>query len=170
MKVQNRLFFIISMLVLVAAVVSAIAQLVFLARAEHGTGVVRELRAENVRCGRRNRSKCTKFEATVEVQSSAGKKSLLIGSGRVKGHSQPLSEARDRVGDRVPVVFDPDRPEKAYRDEASDIWSFPLGLLILQIGTLVASFFKRGEREPEPDELVALNLSGPPGHQPPGGN
>lgn len=162
MKVRNKLIFGLSVVFLVAAVCSAILQAMFLFRAEHGTGVVREMRAENVRCGRRNRSKCTEFKATVEVQSSAGQKLLVIDSGREKGHSLPLSKARDQVGDRVPVVFDPGRPAKAHRDEAWDIWRLPVGLLILQLGTLVVSLFKPSGRR-EPDEPVTLNLQGPPG-------
>jgi hypothetical protein len=57
----------------------------------------------------------------------------------------------------VPVVFDPNPPHKAYRDKPWDIWRFTLGLLVVQLGTLVASTFKRGTREP--DEPVTLKLS-----------
>jgi hypothetical protein len=148
MKVQNRFLLMLSMLLLAAVVYSAISQLRFLSHAERGTGVVRELRAVNTRCGKGMWSRCTKFFVTVDLQSSAGPQTLFLGAGRARGYDQPLSKARYQIGDPVPVVFTPNRDEETYRDEPSDIWAFPLSLLFLQIVTLIASLLKRESEEP----------------------
>jgi hypothetical protein len=62
-----------------------------------------------------------------------------------------LSKARYQIGDPVPIVFDPSRPEEPYRDKFLDVWGSSLTLLALQIFALVASL--RGSTEDEPVTL-----------------
>lgn len=154
LRVKNQFLFAISMTLLLAFCWSVVSQLLFLSRAERDVGVVREVRAHDDRCGGKRRHDCTKFLATVEFQSAGGRQSSALRAGDARGHGQPLSKARYRTGDPVPIVFDPSRPEEIYRDRFWDVWSTPLALLCIQIVALGASL--RGSKEDEP---VALELS-----------
>src|SRR5688572_22338739 len=103
MKVRRRILFTISMALLAVFCYSAISRLLFLARAERGVGVVRELRAENSVCGgtRRRRGTCTKFFAAVELRAAGGLQSIPFNAGYAMSYDQPLSRAVYHVGDRV---------------------------------------------------------------------
>jgi hypothetical protein len=151
LRVKNQLLFVISMTLLLAFCWSVISQLLFLSRAERAVGVVREVRAQNGRCGGKRRHDCTRFHAMVEFQSAGSRQSSYLSAGDARGHGQPLSKARYRIGDPVPVVFDPSRPEEVYRDKFLDVWGSSLAWLALQIVSLVASL--RGSKEDEPVTL-----------------
>jgi hypothetical protein len=154
LRVKNQFLFVISMTLLLAFCWSVISQLLFLSRAERDVGVVREVQAQNGRCGGKRRHDCTKFHATVEFQSAGSRQSSYLSAGEARGHGQPLSKARYRIGDPVPIVFDSNRPEEIYRDKFLDIWGSSLAWLFVQIFTLGASL--RGSKEDEP---VTLELS-----------
>jgi hypothetical protein len=154
MKVQNQFSFAVSLVLLIAFCWSVVGQILFLNRAEHGVGVVRELRAHNDRCGEKIRHDCTRFLATVELQVAGSTRSSYLDAGETGGHDQPLSKARHQVGDRVPFVFDPSRPEEIYRDEFWDVWGMSLGWLVFFVGALAASL-----RREESDELATLDLN-----------
>jgi Protein of unknown function (DUF3592) len=155
LRVKNQFLFVISLVLLAAFCWSVISQLLFLSRAERDVGVVREVRAHDDRCGGKRRRDCTKFHATVEFQSAGSRQSSYLSAGEARGHGQPLSKARYRIGDPVPIVFDPSRPEQIYRDKFLDIWGSPLAWLFFQIFTLGASLL-RGSKEDEP---VTLELN-----------
>ena len=156
MEVKNRTLFIISMTLLVAFCYLMISRLLFLAHAERDIGVVRELRAENGMCrrGKWGHIKCTKFFATVDFQSGASRQSFRLDAGYARTYNQPLAMALYRPGDRVPVVFNPNRPEEIFRDKFWDLWGLSLVSLIFQILTLTASF-----RDPDLSEPVTLKLN-----------
>lgn len=154
MRVKHRILFIISIALFAAFCYSAISRLLFLARAERDVGVVCEVRSENSLCGRRGRYLCTKFYAVVELRADGCWSSPYFAAGSAKDYNQPLSRALYKVGDRVPVVFDPDHPEGALRDKLWDLWGISFVVLLLQIVTLVASF-----RVPELNEIVTLKLN-----------
>jgi hypothetical protein len=154
LRVKNQFLFAISMTLLLAFCWSVISQLLFLSRAERGVGVVREVQAQNSRCGGKRRHDCTKFHAMVEFQSAGSRQSSYLSAGDARGHGQPLSQARYRIGDPVPIAFDPSRPEEIYRDKFLDVWGSSLTWLFLQIFALGASL-----RSSEEDEPVTLELS-----------
>lgn len=154
MKIKNKLLFGISMALLALFCYSMISQIRFLSRAEHGVGVVREVRAVNGRCGGKRKHSCTKFFATVEFQAAGSGASGELEAGDARGHDQPLSRASHQVGQSVPIVFDPNRPEEVHHDELWELWRFPLALLLFLVFTLVGSL----TQETETDEPVTLKL------------
>lgn len=154
MKVKNQFLFAVSMVLLVAFCWSVVSQILFLARAERGVGVVREVQARNDRCGGKRRHDCTRFLATVEFQVAGGRQSSYLDAGDARGHDRPLTDARHKVGEAVPIVFDSSRPEEIFRDKLSDVWATPLGWLFFLVGALAASL-----RREEPDEPVTLDLN-----------
>lgn len=156
MKIKNKVLFVISMALLVAFLYSVISQILFLSRAEHGIGVVRQVRALNGRCGGKRRHDCTRFFATVDFQSAGSRTSSDLEAGDVRGHNQPLSKALHQVGDSVPIVFDLDRPEEIYRDKLWDLWKSSLLLLFFQAFTLLGSIVRK--HPDADDELVTLQL------------
>jgi hypothetical protein len=152
LRVKNQFLFVISLALLAAFCWSVVRQLLFLSRAERDVAVVREVRAQDGRCGGKRRHDCTKFHATVEFQSAGRRQSGYLSAGEARGHGQPLSKARYQIGDPVSIVFDPSRPEEPYRDEFLDVWGSSLTLLALQIFSLGASLL-RGSTEDEPVTL-----------------
>lgn len=153
MKIKNKFLFVISMALLVAFCYFTISQLLFLSRAEHGVGVVRRVWAVNGRCGGKRKHDCTKFLATVEFQSDGSRISSDLRAGKTRGHDQPLSKAMHQVGDSVPIVFDPNRPEEISRDRFWDLWGASLLLLFFQAFTLLGSVVRDSEMDDEPVTL-----------------
>ena len=155
MKIHDGFLFTISMALLAFFCYSVTSRLLFLARAERDMAVVRALSAENDRCGGRRKYRCTKFFATVDVQSGGSRQSSRIKAGAVKKHDQPVSRALYRPGDRVPVFFTPDRPEEIFRDKFWDLWGPSFSSLIVLI-----FFLKISVGDPELSEPTTLKLNG----------
>lgn len=155
MKIREWFLFAMSMLLLAMCLYFGISRLLFLARTQRAVGVVRELSAENGRCGgTRNRYKCTKFFAAVELQSAGGRQSSRIDAGNAKDYGQPLSRALYLPGDRISVFFDPNRPEDICRDEFWDLWGRSFSFFVFAI-----FIFWGSVRNPKVDELVTLKLN-----------
>lgn len=153
MKIHNRFLFKVSIALLAVFGYLVTSRLLFLNRAERCVGVVREVEARNDRCGYKRRRVCTRFSALVEFQSTSGRHYVSLNGGHVDGYDQHVSLALYKIGDPVPVVFNPGHPEEAYRNQLRDLWGVPILLLLCQIFTLLASF-----RDPELNEPVRLNL------------
>lgn len=154
-KIHDGFLFTISMALLAFFCYSVTSRLLFLARAERDIAVVRALSAENGRCGGKRKYRCTKFFATVDVQSGGSRLSSRIKAGAIKKHDQPVSRAFYRPGDRVPVFFNPDRPEEIVRDKLWDLWGPSSFCLILLLFLLTLSF-----RDPDLSEPATLKLNG----------
>ncbi len=151
LRVKNQFLFALSITLFLIFCGSVVSQVLFLSRAERDVAVVREVQARDDRCGTKRRHDCTRFLATVDFQSAGSRQSSSLRAGEARGHGQPLSKARHQVGDSVPIVFDPSRPEEIYRDKFLDVWGSSLAWLFFQILALGASL--RGSKE---DELVTL--------------
>ena len=155
MKVRDCFLFVTSMILLAVCFYFAISRFLFLARAQRAVGVVRELSAENGRCGgARNRYNCTKFYAAVELQSAGGRRSSRIDAGYTKHYGQPVSRALYQPGDRIPVFFDPNHPEEICRDKFWDLWGRSLSFFLFTV-----FIFWGSVRNPEMSELVTLKLN-----------
>ena len=89
----------------------------------------------------------------MELQSASGQQSSRIAAGYTKDYGQPLSKAFFQPGDRIPVFFDPNRPEKICRDKFWDLWGPSLSLFLFAI-----FIFWGSVRNPEMSELVTLKL------------
>lgn len=122
----------------------AIDRALFLQRAEATNGTTMSVSSHNGRCGggRRRRSHpCTKFKAAISFRTSSGVQSeLKLDAGSAPYHDQPTSRARYRVGQAVPVLYDPKNPGKAFHNSFLGIWGTPLwvglGSLSLFVGAL----------------------------------
>jgi hypothetical protein len=156
MKIKNGFLFTISLVLFVAFCYSLISQILFLSRAERGIGVVRQVRAVDSWCRGKRRHDCTKFFATVEFEFAGSRTFSDLEAGGARGHNQPLSKALHQVGDSVPILFDPNRPEEVRHDKLWDIWGSPLILLFFQAFTLLGSLTR--ESDTGADELVTLKL------------
>lgn len=155
MKIHDGFLFTISMALLAFFCYSVTSRLQFLARAERDIAVVRELSAENGNCGRGRKYRCTKFFATVDVQSGGSRLSSRIKAGDVRKHDQPVSRALYRPGDRVPVLFNPDRPKEIFRDKLWDLWGPSFYSLIVCIFFLTISV-----GDPDLSKPTTLKLNG----------
>lgn len=114
---------------------------IFLHTAEHTIGRVLALNSYDSRCGRRrSRYNCTKFDATVEFSTKAAARyTLEVSAGSARGYHQPLSSASLRVNEGVPVVYDPNKPTRAYEDSLWGVWGTPIMLAVFQITSLFVS-------------------------------
>lgn len=153
MKIHDWFLFMVSIALLAVFCCLLASRLLFLSHAERCVGVVREVEARNGRCGRKGRTECTKFSGLVEFQTTSGRHYVRLDGGRVNGHNKHPSLGLYRIGEPVPIVFNPDHPQEFYRDKLWDLWGFPGFLLLCQIFTLLASL-----RDPELNEPLALKL------------
>ena len=137
--IRQPLWAIVSLVVLVVLAGFVVERCMFLYRAERAIGRVIAVDSYNSTCGRRrSRYSCTEFDATVEFSTkTAARYTLEVSAGTARGYNQPLSRASRRVSDGVPVVYDPNKPTKAYEDSVWGVWGMPIILAMFQ----VASFF-----------------------------
>jgi hypothetical protein len=154
MKLWHRGYLGISILLLVVAIYFAVSSYRYLARYERATGVVTALNAENDRCYRGRQ--CTRFRADVDFTDGGAQKSTVLAVGNPHGHDQPASKADYQVGDSVPMVFDPDRPDEAEVYDFWSLWWIPLALLVPALATMYAAFHHREE-----EEVVSMHLDQP---------
>ncbi|NQD35904.1 DUF3592 domain-containing protein [Permianibacter sp. IMCC34836] len=147
--IKNRFFFAIAGVLALVTLYFVTDRLLFIAHAEKTTGTVTAVDASNGRCGgskRRRSYDCTKFHADIEFAATDQSHTFSVSAGDARGHDQPVSRARHQVGDAVAVVYNPDRPDEAYRDNWFDIWSTPL---FAAFGHLIALFGSMKERRRE---------------------
>jgi len=117
----------------------------FLLRSEKTNGKVVEMFAQNViRSSRFNNNCITLFTARVKFHS--GDKTpqrecfLDIRAGSASDYNRPISLAKYKVGDTVPIRFDPYHPEQCWKK--GNEWSAPLVALIFCTITFLVSLLK----------------------------
>jgi hypothetical protein len=82
----------------------------------------------------------------VRFAHPGGEQEVAIPAGKRKGHGQPTSHAELQPGERLPMLFEPGRPQDAVRgDSGLQLWGGSLlatifGLVLL----LVSKARKRG--------------------------
>ena len=133
------------MLLALVAVWFAIDRLIFLAHARHTTGTVAAVRARDgsCSCGRHCHYSCTVFSAEVRFPESESPMPLVVTAGSARDYGQPVSLARYRIGNSVPVIYNPGHTNEAYRDTVKDVWGTPIELFFFQFVTLIGSFSQR---------------------------
>lgn len=142
---------VVSGLIFIACLYFIFDRLIFLQSAERVNGSVESLSSSNGRCGggRRRRSyPCTRFNARVRFTTSAGQPSAVqLSAGSARGHDVSTASASRRVGQAVPIVYDPKSPTRAYEDTTWGVWGVPIMSLIFQIVTFFMSFLEpKGRR------------------------
>lgn len=158
MNVRRNLF-LLSILLLVVAFWLGVTRVLFLAQAERTVGTVKDVYGENARCGRgrrRRRSDCTKFYAWIHFQAVGTESRLRVKAGSTRGHDQPVTFAEYRVGDSVPVLFDPSNPWKAIRDRFWDKWGATGAVLVIGLFSYVGFL-----REEDTGQIISLQLDKP---------
>jgi hypothetical protein len=110
---------------------------VFLARAEPATGRV-ALRASQ-RPSHSRRLSGTYFYATVEFQAVGRAERFEVPAGSAWRKGRPTSEAAYRIGDPVPVLYDPKEPYSAERNAFWDLWQGPFWVLCILLAGLLAN-------------------------------
>lgn len=150
--IKRPVYFWASMLLLLALLVYAGERIVFLARAERTIGTVVDITSTNDRCGSSRRSSsrydCTRFRAIVDFAAKNGSEHQLnISAGQSRGHDRPIERAKVKVGDEVPVVYDPNNPAKCYKNNFSSVWAGPIMIFITQICAFFLSMVKPRERK-----------------------
>jgi hypothetical protein len=140
MSIKKPFWFWSSVALAVVVVYFVLDRTVFLVRAERTTGVVTEVHGVNTRCGRKRKHNCTRFTARVRFTAQIQEYTFSVSAGSARGHRQPLSRADYDVGESVPVVYNPGRPEQAYRDAFWDVWGTPVLAFFFQIAALLGSF------------------------------
>ncbi len=107
----------------------------FLSKAERAEAVVTRVEARDDRCKRRragqhgagSRHDCTRYTATVRFAHRGGAQEVAIPAGKRKGHGQPTAHAELQPGARLPMLFEPARPQDAVRgDSLLQLWGGPL--------------------------------------------
>jgi len=116
----------------VLTLLSGVERLAFIMRAERAMGRVTSVYAFNDRCsGGESSYDCTIFKAEVRFAAGGLKYRLIVSAGSVGGHGRTAYYASHRVGDAIPVIFDPQDPTWVYLDCFIEIWLWPwIGLLI----------------------------------------
>jgi uncharacterized protein DUF3592 len=111
----------------------------FSMHSERARGEVVHIYPRNGRCRSSKLSyDCTKFTAGIRVNSkNKGPLEVLVDADSARRHDQPPSFARYKVGELIPVVFDPDHPERAYLDTIFEVW----GMLVAIVVLLCASIY-----------------------------
>lgn len=126
----------------------------FLSKAERAEATVMRVDARDDRCRRKRagqhgtgtRHDCTRYTAHVRFAHPGGEQEVAIPAGKRKGHGQPTSHAELEAGERLPMLFEPGRPQDAVRgDSGLQLWGGSLlatifGLVLL----LVSKARKRG--------------------------
>jgi hypothetical protein len=134
MKAVLMLF---ALVLLVLAGVIGVQRANFVRLAAPTSGIVVDVESRNARCGRKPRRACTKFTAVVEYSVSNDTRRLRTGAGQSRGRDEPISEARYRIGDALPLRVHPATRE-ALPDGFSGLWGLPL---VLAIGGAVFGLF-----------------------------
>ncbi len=140
--IKQPLLFGISGLLLVVTVVLFVWRAGFWLSSVETEGRVVAVEASDGRCGSKHKHDCTRFEAVIEYTASGAKHRTTATAGEARGHRQPVSAADHRVGERVPVLYSALDPGTACRDSVFDVWGAPIMALLMQVMTLVGSFFE----------------------------
>ncbi len=118
-------------------------RLIFLQKAARTTGTVVSVEAYNSSCGggrRRSSYPCTKYRASISFTAlDKLTHRFTISAGSARGSNQPKNRARPAADQKVPVVYDPKNPGKAYEDSIWGVWGVPISLLIAHLISLFTS-------------------------------
>lgn len=145
---MNRVWWLISGVLLAVFLYFVVDRIVFLIRSEHTVAEVVRISASNARCGsRRNKRPCTKFSAEVRFTVAATAYTEWVSAGSVRGYGMSTKYAHYQVGSPVMMLVNPRDPEEAYRDAFWDIWSTPIMTLVFQIATLIGGIRAANVRE-----------------------
>jgi hypothetical protein len=147
--IKQPIWAIVSLALLVVIAGFIVERCIFLYNAERAIGRVIAVDSHNGTCGhRRSRYACTEFDATVEFSTRmAARYTLEISAGTARGYDQPLSRASRRVSDGVWVVYNPNKPTKAYEDSVWGVWGMPIVLALFQLTSLLVSISEpKGKR------------------------
>jgi hypothetical protein len=114
----------------------------FLMRAQHTTGTVAHLGSKNDLCGiGRTSHECTRFYAQLNFDDTLGIAPATVAAGDADGHDVPLSHAIYRVGEALPVLYNPNHPTQVHVDSFLDLWGSSVKTFLVLIFTLMAYFY-----------------------------
>lgn len=154
--------FLLSVGALVVSIGLAAEKGIFLAGAERTMSEVTSVTAYNSRCrSRRTRYDCTEYLAVLHYAVNDKPHALTVDAGTERGHDRPVTLAKHQVGQRVEVVFDPRRPEAAYRDTFSDVFAAAILFFLLHL-TLLVSSFNEPTGGSQGQQAIELGLNQPP--------
>ena len=127
----------------------------FLLHSERTQGrVLAVMAAKDICEGVWKRPPCWRLAAIVQIEIGAGKTSRFPVEAATRSMDEPdRSRSRYRVGEVVPVVYDPSFPERAYVADLRNFWQMPS---ILLVGAAFAWFVAWLWPNPGPPPLVAL--------------
>lgn len=97
----------------------------FLSSAVRVEGTVARIEARDDRCkrsrsgnqGGTKRYDCTRYSAFVRFDHAGRDHTVAVDAGKRKGHAQPATHADLQPGERLPMLFAPDRPQEAIRGD-----------------------------------------------------
>jgi Protein of unknown function (DUF3592) len=148
MKVKNQFVFVCALLITVPLVYFLVDRTTFVVSARKVTATVESIAGSNDRCGRRrSKHNCTKFNATLHYIVDSANYYLRVSAGSARGHDQPISRSDYAAGQSETVAYDPDKPQRAFRDTTWDIWGAPIATFLCQIAAFVASFAEKKRRD-----------------------
>jgi hypothetical protein len=130
----------------------AVQQARFLSKAERAEGTVERVEARDDRCRRKragqhgtgSRHDCTRYTAHVRFAHPGGEQEVAIPAGKHKGHGQPTTHAELQSGERLPLLYEPGRPQDAVRgDSLLQLWGGPLLAVVFGVVLLLVSTARR---------------------------
>lgn len=147
MPVRQPVAFAFGALLIAGGLVFLVQTAMFTLTAEHAVGRITEMRRSNGHCGSKSRYPCTHFQAAVGYHTASGEaREAVLSAGSARGDNQPLGMASRRVGQQVPLLYDPDDPSEFMEDSSEGLWLAPTGLMGMGGFAIVLSFFKRIRR------------------------
>ena len=141
--VKSRFMLRVAIVLGVLALAIAADRTLFILHAAHTKGSVVDLSSENGRCncpGKGCDYDCTRFRAQVRFGAPTSSGYLWVEAGTSRGYNSALAQAQFRLGDEIPVVFNPRDPDEAYRDLSREIWYPPLIAFFFAAVALIAAF------------------------------
>ena len=150
--IKRKLWFVVSVMFASVWLYFAAQRVYFLSKSVRADGEVVAVTARNAKCNQggsgSGSTRCTMFTAKVSYPVGNGTRVFSVSSGSAGGHNQPRGRAKYRVGASVPVLYDPASPGDVHTARFTDIWEYPLLLMIPVVTTFVMSLRKRREDDP----------------------
>ncbi|MGN6152158.1 MAG: hypothetical protein ACTHOH_09150 [Lysobacteraceae bacterium] len=128
---------------LALALVLGLRAAIFVSKATHADGTVEQVAGRNDRCTRSNgsgkhhttkRYDCTRFTATVRFAYAGRDHRVVLEAGKRKGHDASPAQVGLHAGEHVPMTFDPDHPDDAFRGGSGSLRVWGPSLLALLVG------------------------------------
>lgn len=161
--VKEPILAFISVLLLLGACATGFLTFEFTRSASTTDGIVTEVDARNATCGgkrshssgryrKRNRTDCTRYFATVQFDTANGERhSVRLAFGKSFGHDKPVANARQQVGTKVPLIYDPKDPSRVFENSVWALWGPTIMLLLAHVVVLLVSFVRWPSRHGLPD-------------------